>query len=286
MIKEGVILRKDYRDRFYSYHHNKLKFGAPTPTILPKTLGRTLEKSFQQDATYLCPGYSTALAGQYRHRIPMSPEWQSGKVSEQTGSSIAHVGADPRDGMKAACVFGHQPKVNVPFTLQEKGEDYVADWTHYPSDIDKLAFPLHEKGYKPIIPLKDQDQFDAIRSAMYQEFLVHGQNSSPVLMATDWYSNFNEESKIMRCFMRVSAHMYNAVDFDTIDGIDYLLIQSSSGEASMKWFSRDVVNKLYQNPAAFCAIFNDDERFRNNFIIEVLLKFYYALRNYTNEITR
>lgn len=288
MIRNGVTLRKDYRDHLFSYHHNSQKYGVVTPPI-PKTLGRLLEQSYNQGATYLCSAYSTAMAGQYRKRIPMSPEWQSGKVSEMSGDSIAHVGADPRDAMKASCVWGHLPKVNVPFTLEEKGEDYVADWTSYTATLDALALPNSDKGYKPIIPLKDQDMFDAIKLAMWQEFCIHGDNASPALLATPWWSGFTPNCTISNVFemgIVMSAHMYLVTDFIEKEGKEYLIIQSSEGEASIRYFSREVINKLFQNPASFVGIFNDDDRFRRSFIQEALLKLYYNLLNYLHEITR
>lgn len=285
MIKNGVTLRRDARDKLWSYHHNNLRYGVIAPP-LPKTLGRRLEPSYNQYATYLCTAYATAMAGQYRRRMAMSPEWQSGKVSEISGDSIAHVGADPRDAMKAACVWGHTPQTMVPFTLDEKGEDYVADWTHYTKEQDAIALTYVEKGYKPIIPLKGQDQFDAIRQAMWQEFCIHGDNASPVLCASEWYSNFNIEERVTTAFIRTGAHMYCAVDFDTIDGIDYLRIQSSSGDSSLKWFSRDVINTLYQNPAAFAGIFSEDDRYREGFLLEALKKLLCALQNYVFQITK
>ena len=282
-MKQGVNLRYDARDRKFSYHKNKV--GAPMPMLLPKTLGRKRETPYNQFLTYLCTAYGTAMAGQYRNRIKFSPEWQSGKVSEKVGESIAHEGADPRQAMKAACVWGHLPQNLTDVTLLAKGEDFVADWSNYPAKLDSDAIKYHPSGYMPILNEKG-NRFDSICSAMYNEWLAHGDNSWPVKMATDWYPECEHERVTTLSALPASAHFYLAIDFDTFDGQDWLLIQSSEGENSFRWFSRDVVNKLFENPAALSAIFTVDDRNRGNFLNEAVLTLYYNLLNYLHDIMK
>ena len=282
-MKQGVQLKYDARDKAWSYHKNK--FGAPMPMLLPKTLGRKRETPYNQFLTYLCTAYSTAMAGQYRNRVQMSPEWQSGKVSEKVGSTIAHEGADPRQAMKAAIVWGHLPQNLTDVTLLAKGEDFVAQWINYPLKLDSEAIKYHPSGYMPILNEKG-NRFDSIRSAMYNEWLAHGDNAWPVCLATDWYPECAHERVTTLSALKTSAHMYMAIDYATFDGQDWLLIQSSEGDGSFRWFSRDVVNKLFENPAAFAAIFTVDDRNRQNVITEALLTLYYALLNYYSDIMK
>lgn len=245
------------------------KFGAPIPTLadLPKTLGRVPISIENQRSTNFCTA-STSNASEYQEQVPLSFLFQVAAISRMNGKPILD-GADPRTALKAACAYGSLEEKDAPFTIESAvnkyGEDIfemsasgvtvtkkgwqsvVADPGNWPSETWEKA-KKHLKRAYPWVKGLPYDHFDNIRVALFR-----GKEKNQVVMAFGkWFSSWRiGEDGIVRGKSEGyhSLHHYLFIDFDIIDGKEYIVGQNSYsknfGHEGLCYFDRETINTTW-----------------------------------------
>lgn len=232
------------------------KFGGVSTSDFPLSLGRLRMPVDDQQDTEFCTCFQTSKARAYATGIDMSAEWQVAKAGEFTGRPIVD-GTDPMSAMDAQELNGSLPKSFAPFTLEDKGADFISDWTNWPRNLDSLA-----QTYRAKTPYSvghgTGDVFDNIRGALLNAFQAG--ETEPVLAFGNWYMQWNiaANNPILRGKMptpvaaRVSLHAYLFIDWITDpDGTPFLVGHLSQGKGygdnGFLLFSREAVNAAYAN---------------------------------------
>jgi len=248
----------DIRDK--GYNHAKI-FGAPALPELPKNgLGRKPGFIYDQGNTQYCTAYATAGASSFQEGVTLSPEWQAAKTGQVAGAPIFR-GADLRDGLKSAILFGSIEQKDCPYTLKADGEDKVGRWQNYPGELTKKGLQHVKEGFYDV-KNGPYDTFDNIRSALFSAKDKNG----VAIVGTPWYDSWNiEESKKnvvpTPAFGEKTylAHAWVIYDFDDT----YLYAQLSSGldmgDKGVLRFTRETVNLAFKEPWTCAFILRDKE---------------------------
>lgn len=234
--------------------HDK-HFGATTLSGLPTAgLGRLRMKPLDQEYTEFCTAYGEAVSQGYEKLVPMSGEYQTAIESEFVGAPITS-GADPVPSMMATTLNGSLPSAFSPFTLDEKGDDFIADWLNWPSNLIAIA-----KQYLPGVPFYvdgPYDVFDNVRNALWQ---ANKSGERGVVKAFGfWYDSFNTSAQnhALKGFLSypsdqpITRHRYNFIDWTTVNGNLYLVAALTQGtdfgDAGFLYFDRATINFIFQN---------------------------------------
>lgn len=243
-------------DRHYTKSHEK-HFGAAQVTF-PQSLHRKRRTVLDQYETNFCTEYGEATSGSYEQERDFSGEWETAAAGIYLGAPIMN-GADPYPSMQVPTIMGYLPQEVSPFSLIEKGPEFVAQWKNWPSELAAIASQYRSK----LIPYYidgPHDIFDNVRNALYQAFLA---NEKGVVKAFGfWYESWNEQAENISSAVKgrircpdmneqpVSRHRYTFIDFDTdIVGAPVLVAALTQGEdfgdRGFLYFDRKTINQVF-----------------------------------------
>lgn len=228
-IHDGLKpLTYDKRD----FNHAKLFGGIKNdlPGLPKEGLGRKpISIKDQEDSNY-CTAFTVSEASEYQEGVELSPEYQTAKVGQIVGQPIFN-GAQPRDAMKSATVYGSLEKSVSPYIFQNDGWQYPAQYQSYNTFLDEDA-KVHKKGSYFSVTWgwpDDLDPFDSARLALWQ-----AKNEKGVVMVFGlWYGEFNNpENGIVPVPVKpfITRHAYIVYDWCEKNGIIYLKAQLSQGK--------------------------------------------------------
>lgn len=203
-----------------------------------------------------CTAYGEATDQGYRYGVDMSGEAQTAIESKYLGVPITQ-GADPIPSMQATLLDGSVPSINSPFSLKDKGNDFIADWSNWPILILSIG-----KNYLGGVPYEvdgPYDVFDNIRQALYQSW-ISGLKSC-VKAFGFWYKSWNEQAlnpinkgrvSLPQNESYVSRHRYNFIDWIPDGKGDFLLVAALTqgkefGDNGVLYFDRETVNTEFAN---------------------------------------
>ena len=236
-FNSGLLpLKYDNRDKKFT----QTAFGAAQPLPLPKTLGRVRRIVKNQYDSQSCTAHTVTSCSEYQEKIALSPEWQWAQTCKKLGTFIPP-GSDPRTAMKIAVDMGSLPAELSPLTFAFGNYQEVGNWRNYPRTLEDKAEPQKKAAY--VRPPSFGDAFDSIRQAL----LRGEQKNQTVMMFGGWYDIWMGETIPVFETPLLGLHAYLAVDFDTINGIDCLVIQNSYGEdagiGGFQYMPREACNR-------------------------------------------
>jgi hypothetical protein len=246
----GQPISYDPRDEQFT----QITFGAVTLPVFPKTLGRKRRPVKNQGTSVSCTAQTTALAAEYQDGEELSAAWTWKEVCKYLGT-FTPPGAQPRDAMSRAIAVGFLPQRHAKYSFPQDNTQTIGNWNNWP-DQYALAEPFKKAAYVriPIIA----DYFDSIKAA-----LVHGKEKNQIVMAFGtWYTEWNIGKFIALIYSILSGwHAYTFIDFDTVDGVEYLIAQNSYGETmgeqGFQWFPRETVNREFSRWGTGLYVFVD-----------------------------
>lgn len=213
-------------------------YGAPVLPSFPKTLNCPRKSVKNQGSTLSCTKQTTELAAEYQDGEEMSAEWAWEELKAVLNDPNPQ-GAQPRDAMSLNCKLGSLP-------LKEFTQGAIL--RHIAEKYRKAAYIR--------IP-KVGDWFDTIRAA-----LLNGQYESQIVMAFGtWYDEWNAKF-IPTSYSQFSGwHAYSFIDFDTVDGKQYLVAQNSYGQGygyhGRHYFPRETINREFAKFGTGLYVFKD-----------------------------
>lgn len=232
----------------------KIAFGVPTLPTFPKTLNRVRRSVKDQGNSLSCTAMGSTLASEYQENVPLSAEWTWKEVCKQLGTYVPN-GADYRIALKLHCKVGALPQEKASYKLPQDNPQDVGNWALWPD------FPLEVIGnYRKAAFVKIPrvgDWFDSIKAA-----LVNGKDKYQIVMAgTRWFSEWTTTYVPTEYANFAGYHFHSFVDFNTIDGTDYLIGQNSwgenIGEKGFQYWPRETVNKELEQRGCGAFVFVD-----------------------------
>lgn len=267
-LKQYGLIPQDYREIIRARATTHQVFGSMAPStllsslVIPDYVGPT-----DQGATPFCFAYCTRQLLSDQHGVLYDENWNVAKSAETWGQSVVIPGGCPAlVAMDAMVAFGPLRASEAPqgMTWEERSPEFVADYKNWPAILDRKAAPDEEGSVFPVDG--PYDDFDNVRSYMQ----MHKRH---VAFATKWYQGFNypgtdgiiapigtasPENPDAAAF---SWHMYEAMDFDTINGIEYIRIKPHEGigygKGGYAYLDRATVNTLIGDPQAAALVFSD-----------------------------
>lgn len=218
-------LKPDYRDQ--KFLHGK-KFGTIALQSIPTGgLGRVPYKINQQYTTNFCTAAATESAAEYEQERPFSFEFQVAAVSRMSGAPIVD-GADPRDAYKARCAYGCLQDELTPRELRlvEGGAQVVANWRMWPTQLWSEARKYVAGGFFWLG--EEYEQLDQVKEALWS---ARAENQV-VMVAGRWYEGWNSvgaDGILPKKSGKYTLHEFLFIDWTTIDGVEYLVVQNSVG---------------------------------------------------------
>lgn len=228
------------------FSHDAL-FG--TITSFPPTLGRLLRPVENQKNSVRCTAYGTAVNGGYIHGARFHPDWQAAKIGQLQRRSVDVNGGDPNATMKSQRDYGYAPYESIPtaFSLERNSIENTG------MDIFGTLYDLAAEPYKAAGFVKVDgplDLFDDVKSALVQAYDKATGKGACVQAFGRWYQEWTNQNIIKNGYENFEGyHHYLFVDFETINGIEYLIAQNSYGENvgedGFHRFPRDIVNREF-----------------------------------------
>lgn len=230
------------------------------PLQLPDLVGPT-----DQGETSFCADYCARQLASDMDGIVYDENWNVVITGRVYGQSALN-GAPALDALQAQVEYGGLSIIDAPadMTWEEKGPSFIADPMNWPMDELYLKAATHEKASVLSVD-GPHDAFDNIRSAIQ----MHKRH---VGLATKWFSVFNDAQgdgfipptllpEIHDPAALFAWHMYEAMDFDTINGVDIIRVKphegASYGKGGLSYFDRVTVNFLCSDPLANALMFGD-----------------------------
>lgn len=211
-----------------------LFFGAIT--TFPDTLGKSRKKAEDQGNTLRCAAFAAAMNGQYIHNEPMSTDWQTDKIGRVQGRPVDGYGSDPNAAMKSQ--------------LYQTRGGYLptGDWNPTdPNTLDQIAMNYSDDAY--LKPDGGIDYFDSIRSALQRTYNPQTKLGACVQAFSGWYTGWDTATIPTTIGTLLGYHSYLFVDFETVSGVPYLVLQnsygSSWGDGGYQYMPREVVNREF-----------------------------------------
>ena len=236
--------------------------GRPeiAPLQLPDIVGPT-----NQGETSFCFAYCLRQLCSDQDNILYDENWNVIAASKVYGQSTLN-GAPALSAMESMVEYGALAEIDAPegMTWETKTPAFIADPSNWPLDELYLKAARHEK---PAVLSVDgpYDAFDNIRSAIQ----MHRRH---VALATKWLPAFNMAQgdgfipstllpSIKDPTTPFTWHMYEAMDFDTIGGVDVIRVKphesASYGKGGYAYLDRDTINFLDSDPLANAFMFAD-----------------------------
>lgn len=242
-------LKPDHRDDAFS----EIVFGAPSLPTFPKTLFRKRNRVKHQGQSLSCTKHATAGASEYQDGLELSAAWGWSRVCKKLGNFIPE-GTDPRTAMGITCQEGELPQSLAKYTFPDDYYQIVGNWENWP-DTSKEAQPYRKAAYIKVKIVGDY--FDSIRNALFV-----GKEKNQVVMAFGtWYQEWGQMIVPSVYTNFAGYHAYLFMDFDTIDGVQYLVAQNSYGEnlgdKGYQYFPREVINREFAKYGTGLYVFED-----------------------------
>lgn len=235
------------------YDARDVKFGAVFPlgaiTDLPEefTVAEPLEM-LDQGMSDTCAGHASVEVSEDEEGVALDPLYQFAKAKQDEGT-FETWGADLRMVAKTFIDWGSIEKSLAPFTLLEPREKW-ADWKNYPASLDTAA-AKHKKDSFAFVS-GPNDHFDNCRLTMYKAVTELGIKKS-IFTGAMWCPEWTPAQGGVVDFVGnpQSGHAVKFFGWKTINGIPYMKVQLSNGtdigDKGIYYFSRDVVNKCFQD---------------------------------------
>lgn len=281
MIKNETIIKSGLRNtpvdkRDFSY---KKVFGKLA--VLPEEdflVGDPLEIKDQLDSD-LCAAFGGSSASELQEGVTLSPEWLFAKAKELEGDFTTW-GLDLRIVCKVLSKLGSLEKKDAPFTLA-MGRNFVADWSNWPLDLDKLAIIHKKKSYFNVNP--QDNLFDSIRQALWE----NKEFKRAVLTGCIWKPSwiYSDQGIVKDQYEELGfGHAFIFIGQKKIDDKIYLVAQLSNGTSigdnGLFYFSKEVVNKHFKFGAyMFVDILPEEAKILNESQYRCLAKFKIFLLN-------
>ncbi len=218
-----------------------IKFGAVSLPVFPKTLGRIRRRPYDQAWSQSCTQQAINGAAEYQDGVELNPAWSWSRYCKKVGNFIPQ-GADPRAAMQIAIDEGLLPYEAGQLSFPIDDQQIIGNWDKWP-ELHAKAEPYKKAAYIKIP--KVNDHFDSIRTMLLQ----HKNDGTCVIGFGTWLSNWRtaivptEEAELS------GYHAYFFLDFDTIDGVDYVVARNSYGTAwgqgGYQYFPREVINREF-----------------------------------------
>lgn len=209
-------------------------FGAAV--VLPRTLGRKRMDPYDQGASLRCAPTAAAANGHYIHGLDFSVDWQVDKVSRLQRYPVDDRGSDPNAAMKSQLFPGG-------------GYLLSSDYANVPGALlDPKAENYGNSAY--VKPDGGGDVFESIKIALTMAYDPKTGKGACVQAFGRWFAEWTPAFYIPQEFNQmVGYHSYLFIDFDTLNGIDYLVAQNSYGRSvgmgGFHYFPREVVNREF-----------------------------------------
>ncbi len=237
--------RHDPRSKKFSHHQF---FGTIKPSELPVTLGRKLRPVENQKETMRCTGYGCAMNGGYIHNMRMHPDWQAAKIGQLQHESVDVSGGDPNAAMRSQRDFGYLPFNLAPILSIDSNTTLNTGMNSFDPTLDMYAYDNRVEGFVNVDG--NQDTFDNIRSALVQAYDATTGKGACVQLFGKWYYDWYPHDGIIPTnygTTQLTYHHWVIVDFKSINGISYLIVQNSAGtgmgDGGFFYFPREVVNR-------------------------------------------
>lgn len=253
----GVVFQKnpwkpDPRDTRFT----KVAFGAPALPTFPKTLARHRRPVKNQGNSLSCTAQASTLASEYQEGVSLSAEFQWKETCRQLGTYVPD-GADYRTALAVHCKVGALQQEKSPFRFPIDDSQTIGNWSNWP-DYPREEIEQYRKASYVQIP-RVGDNFDSVRSA-----LLRGKEQNQIVIAcTRWFREWSvpviPSADLYTGF--VGYHCHTWIDFDTIDGVEYLVGQNSwgrsVGDEGFQYWPRDTVNKELSQWGCAALVFVD-----------------------------
>jgi len=218
-------------------------FGTPElPPDVDFTVSTPLGIKDQRDSS-MCVAFASTEVSEDEEEVQLSPEWFYAKIKEREGDPTTY-GANLRDAMKVAVNKGFLKQSDAPFSLDTNTQDYLADWTNWPSGLDEIAAIHKKQSYFKIFKRGHKDYFDAIRASLWQ---FKGKNQS-IITGLIWCREWtNAKNGIIRIKgTPEGGHAFKIYGQQFFDGEPFLICQLSNGtqigDGGIFYISREVIN--------------------------------------------
>lgn len=240
-------------------------FGSPAVAdlpdncILPDIVGPT-----DQGMTSFCYAYCVRQLCSDQDGIVYDENWQVAAAGRVNGSSTVN-GCSALVAMDSGVIWGPLAATDAPagMTWENKGPAFIADYKNWPAGL-ALKAAKHEK--VSVLNIDGPyDDFDNVRAQIYAK-------QRHIAFATKWYSVFNAAGpdgfvpatilpNIRLANAIFSWHMYEAMDYVTVNGTPYIRCKphegAAYGNAGLVLLDRATVNFLIEDPLACALMYGD-----------------------------
>jgi hypothetical protein len=114
----------------------------------------------------LCVGFATASVIEHHEDVPLSPEFIFARGRQKKQAPINDFGLSLRDGCDVVVNIGAAESSKFPWSLEQNGRDFFADYRNIPDYVDDFSYEHRQKTYLAVQDLK-YDLFDDIRLAIH-----------------------------------------------------------------------------------------------------------------------
>lgn len=199
-----------------------------------------------------CTKQTTAGASEYEDKVEFNAAFGWARVCKDLNNTNPN-GADPREAMAVSVNEGELLQADSPLTFP-KDALTIGNWQW--SDPLTPKADLYRKAAYIKVPFVN-DHFDSIRTA-----LLNGQTKNQVVMAFGtWCDGWLETIIPTTQTSVVGYHAYLFIDFDTLDGVEYLVARNSYGETigdkGFQYFPRETVNREFEKRGTGYYVFED-----------------------------
>lgn len=242
-IKIGGGLKEkpeDIRDFGFAAVHPLPKLSEiPDSFIVGKTF-----VDVDQGESDLCTGFSVAAANGDQEDVQFAPEYQFAMTKMLEGD-FKSWGADIRVACSSAVKFGSLPKRVAPWSLAEKGRDFVANWENWPDELRKIAYNYAKGSYLTVTG--PYDLFDNMRATMWANRVERRSIVTGLLWRYSWtYSpggiipaSGYEETGVPHAFRIAGFQKIN----DVIYAVAPLTNGRTIGDSGVFYIPREVINR-------------------------------------------
>lgn len=140
-------------------------FGKPDLSKLPESFWYSPQHTKDQGDTDLCTAFATTSVSELQEDVELSPEYQFARTRQLTKAPLDAFGANLRDACSSLVKFGSQEKSLLPWSLEQNGRDFFADYKNVPEYVDNAAWGHRKKTYFAVRDV-GYDLFDDIRVAI------------------------------------------------------------------------------------------------------------------------
>lgn len=198
-----------------------------------------------------CVGFSTVELQYALWGTHFDPLYQMQKIKRIRGE-YNQFGANLRDGVSSAKIYGSLPTPYAPYTHNgsagDKTRDFLANWANWPLGLDTNALKYKVAAYYTVDG--PYDIFDNMR----QILSMHKTQREGVTFGLEWHPEWNYvPGGVIPDVMPTSqgeGHDMAFIGQKTINGKMYLIAQQSwsesFGDKGLFYFPRTIIDQSYQ----------------------------------------